>query len=135
MEMKKDCTTADGKAVGITEEVNGVLAQFERDDKNERRKARGRNEASVEGLYEETGWEPADTTVDIAREYEKKEELETLAKAIAGLTEKQQWLVRLRYYEEKTTYEIAAIFGINQSNVQRQLDTIHKRLKEILENF
>ena len=84
-------------------------------------------------MYEETGWEPADTTVDIEGGYIAKEEKETLLEGIAELTERQRRLVRLRYYEEKTTYEIAAILGINQSNAHRQLETIHNALKKYFE--
>jgi len=135
--VKKDYTTADGKTVEleVIEEVNEVLVQFEREDKNERRNTRRRNEASIDGMFGETGWEPTAITVDIEQEYERKEELETLAKAVASLTATQQRLVQFRYYEGKTECEIAAILGINQSNVHRQLETIHKALKKFFEKF
>lgn len=56
-------------------------------------------------------------------------------KGIALLSDKQRRLVHLRYYEEKTEYEIAEILNINQSNVHRQLKTIYSTLKKYLEKL
>lgn len=133
--MKTTYTMADGKAVEI--EVSAkfavTLADFIREDKNEARKYRWRKEVSIEALKEETGWEPIDTAADIETVLIADEEKQTLIMAVSRLSDKQRRLIRLRYYEEKTEYEIAAILGIHQSNVHRQLNTIHNALKKILE--
>ena len=67
-------------------------------------------------------------------EIEDNEETDALL-AAAGLTEKQKRVYRLYYGEGNTTYEIAAILGINQSNAHRQLETINKALKKYFENL
>lgn len=134
--MKTTYTLADGKTATI--EVNSAVAElledFERGDKNAARNKRRHNEISIEALKDETGWEPIDTAADIETVLIADEEKQTLLAAVARLSDKQRQLIHLRYYEEKTEYEIAAILGINQSNVHRQLNTIHNALKKLLEN-
>lgn len=129
--------TTDGQTATI--EVNSavaeLLADFEREDKNAARNKRRHNEISIEALKDETGWEPIDTAADIETTLIADEERQTLLAAVARLSDKQRRLVNLRYYEEKTEYEIATILGINQSNVHRQLNTIHNALKKLLEKI
>lgn len=133
--MKTTYTLANGKTVEIevSAELAATLADFIRKDKNEARKYRWRKEVSIEALKEETGWEPTDISANIETALIADEEKESLLTAVARLSDKQRWLIRLRYYEEKTEYEIAAILGINQSNVHRQLQTIHNTLKKSLQ--
>ena len=128
---------ADGKtvSVNVNPAIAGLLADFEREDKNEERKYRWRYETSIEALFEETGWEPTDTTVDIEGDYIAHEEVETLLAAIAGLSEKRRRLVWLYYYEEKTECEIAVIFGVSHQAVSRQLATIKTALKKYFDRF
>ena len=135
--MKKDYTMANGKTVelDVTAEINEILVKFERRDKNEKRNKRRRNEASVEGMFEETGWEPTDKTVNIERDYDESEEKETLADAITGLNERQKLIVQLHYYEEKTEREIAALLGVSQPAVNKQLAVIHKTLRKYFEKL
>jgi RNA polymerase sigma factor (sigma-70 family) len=130
--MKTPYEFRDGKTaeIEVSSAVAEVLAGFAREDENEARNKRRRNEASIEAMYEETGWEAVDTTVNIEADYIASEEKETLLTAVEQLSEKQQRLVWLYYYEEKSSYEIATILGINQSNVIRQLETISKVLKK-----
>ena len=135
--MKTIYKSADGQAIEL--EVNSavaeLLADFAREDRNEARKERWRNEVSLDAMYEETGFEPTDTAADIELDYIANEENDTLFAAVSGLSEKQRRLVWLRYYEEKTESEIAVILGINQSNVHRQLETIHKALRKYFEKL
>lgn len=134
--MKTTYTLADGKTATI--EVNSAVAElledFEREDKNAARNKRRHNEISIEALKDEIGWEPIDTAADIETVLIADEKKQTLLAAVARLSDKQRQLIHLRYYEEKTEYEIVAILGINQSNVHRQLNTIHNALKKLLEN-
>ena len=62
-------------------------------------------------------------------EIEENEDYDALL-AAAGLTEKQKRLVRLYYIEEKTSYEIAPILGINRRSVNKQIETIEKKIKK-----
>lgn len=128
-------TFTDGQTatIEVKSAVAELLADFVREDKNAARNKRRHNEISLDAMREETGWEPIDTAADIETVLIADEEKTTLLAAVSRLSDKQRRLIRLRYYEEKTEYEIAAILGINQSNVHRQLDTIHNALKKILE--
>lgn len=132
--MKTTYTLTDGKTVEIevSAELATMLADFIREDKNEARKYRWRKEVSIEALREETGWEPADTAADIETVLIADEERQTLWAAMARLSDKQRRLIQLYYYEEKSFTEIAAILSINRRSVSKQLDTIHKKLKNIL---
>ena len=135
--MKSPYKFVDGQAVEI--EVNSAVAEqlavFAREDENAACKKRWRNEISLDALHEETEWELTDAAVDIESDYFVREETEFLQTAIKKLSEKQQRLIQLYYYEEKKLREIAVILGIHFSCVQRQLETIHKRLKEIFNDF
>ena len=111
------------------------LAVFERKERSERRKARRRKDVSIEVLYEETGWELTDITVNIEADYIAKEERESLAAAVSGLSEKHRRLVRLKFYEQKTDAEIASLLGISRPAVTQQLGTIKTVLKKLLEKF
>ena len=135
--MKKNYKLADGKTaiVKVNPAVAELLAGYEREDENAERKERWRKEVSIEAMYEETGWEPTDTTVDIEGDYIAQEETDALLAAVAGLSDKQRRLIQFYYYEEKTTYEIAAILGVSQPAVHQQLTTIKTALKKYFDNF
>lgn len=132
--MKATYTLADGKTatIEVSAELAATLADFKRKEQNEARKYRWRKEVSIEALKDETGWEPIDTTADIETGIIADEERQTLLAAVARLSDKQKRLIQLYYYEEKSFTEIAAILGINRRSVSKQLDTIHKKLKNIL---
>jgi len=132
IKVKTPYQSANGKTAGIkvNPAVAEALACFEREDGNAARKARWRGEVSLDALYEETEWEPQDTTVDIEAGYIAKEEREALCAAVAGLPPKQRRLVLLYYCEEKTVEEIGLIFGVSHQAVSKQLSTIHRALKK-----
>ena len=52
--------------------------------------------------------------------------------AIAQLSEQDQQLLRLHYYEECRTADIANRTGLSQSNVLVRLHRIRERLKEAM---
>ena len=52
--------------------------------------------------------------------------------AIAELSEQDQQLLRLHYYEQQKTADIARRTGLSQSNVLVKLHRIRERLKSIL---
>ena len=127
-----DGTVCEFKAA-VTPAVAEALAGFDRADENYARKMRRRNEASIEGMCAETGWEPEDTGADVEAEVLRREVLAALNATVSHLSEKQRRVIRLYYYEEKTFTEIAQILGINRRSVSKQLDTILKKLKVIFE--
>ncbi len=51
-----------------------------------------------------------------------------LQEVIAGLTSEQRNLLRLYYVDGMTTGEIAALFGLNQSNASRRLTSIRETI-------
>jgi len=124
--------TADGVIVKVTGGVAELLIQFDREEKNERRYARRRGQTSVERMNEEMGWEPVDKSVNIAADYIKSEERESLKSLLARLSEKERRLVQLRYYERKTVAEIGGILKISHQAVSKQLSKIHSTLKNFL---
>ncbi|MCL2061141.1 MAG: sigma-70 family RNA polymerase sigma factor [Firmicutes bacterium] len=121
--------------IEVNEEVAETLADFHREEKNYARKERWRKEVSIEALYAETGWEPQDETVDILGDYLAKEEVATLRCAIKQLNEKQQRLVQLYYYEQKTMPQIAKQLGVSKMAISKQLSVVHKDLKNIFEKL
>jgi len=66
------------------------------------------------------------------REYEKKEERETLERAIRGLPEDQRAVVILRDIENLPYGEIARVTGLAQGTVKSKLFRARKRLAEEL---
>lgn len=135
--MKTTYTLVDGKTVEIevSAELAKTLADFIREDKNEARKYRWRKEVSIEALKDETGWEPTDTAADIEMVLIVDEERQTLLAAVSRLSDKQRRLIQLYYYEEKTMSQIASEIGVSRMAISKQLATIHKKLKTLLENF
>jgi RNA polymerase sigma factor (sigma-70 family) len=128
----------DGKTeieIEAAPEVVKQLADFKRQEASERRKARRHNEVSLDGMYERTKREIADSQTDIEADYIAKEEMDALADAISLLTDKQRQLIKFYYYEGKTEAEIAAIFCISQQAVNGQISTVHRTLKKYFKNF
>lgn len=137
LKMKRPYRTRDGKIVVIETkpEVAEQLDCLERREASARRKARRHNESSIEERYEQTGWEFADRNANIEANYIEREEKEMLATAIKNLTEKQQRLIRLYYYKNKTESEIAREFGISHQAISKQLAKIHKAIIKFFEKF
>ena len=119
--------------VEVNDEVAAALAEFEKQDKSDRRTARRHNELSVEEMIE-SGREPIGHR-SIETDYEELEEKEELLAAVSELPEKHQRIVQLYYYEGKTLKETAEILGISFQAVSQQLVTIHETLKKYLDNF
>ena len=123
--------------IEVTDEQAEVLVELKRQGESHERKYKRRElkETSLDYLYDEFEWEAPDKSIDIPGDFEREETAEQVRRAIACLTEKQQLLIRLRYYEDKSLVEIAAAFGVTKSAITHQFETIHRTLKKILENF
>ncbi|MCL2190174.1 MAG: sigma-70 family RNA polymerase sigma factor [Defluviitaleaceae bacterium] len=65
----------------------------------------------------------------------KKEESEEIACAINQLTEKQQKVIRMKFYEELTNKEIALVMGVDKSAITHCVQRGLNKLKEILPNI
>ncbi|MCL2234721.1 MAG: hypothetical protein FWC02_03480 [Firmicutes bacterium] len=130
--MKTNYTLWNGQAAMV--EVSGEVAEYfkelEREGKSERRQARRKNVASLDALNEEFEFEvESDFSVD--DEFYRK----VVRKFMLQLNGKQQQLVRWRYYEGKTEFEIAQILKVSQPAVHQQFRAIHKILEKYLKNF
>lgn len=64
-------------------------------------------------------------TEDIAL---KNLQLETLRKAVAGLDEREQKLISLRYGEESSMEEIGRNLGVSRMAISKRLRTLHRKL-------
>jgi len=90
---------------------------------------------SLDGLMN-AGFDAIDPNTDIEREFAEREERQEIKEkvqaAIAQLKPKQQELVRLFFYEEKTQTEIARIFGVSVSAINQQMEVVKKKLRKII---
>ena len=93
---------------------------------NERRLARRRPEAPLELALEEPG------AIDPAAGTILREEGETVLRALAGLSVERRRALVLRFVEEMTTHEIAAILGRSEG-ATRVL--IHRALRQVAESL
>ena len=95
--------------------------------------------ASLDEMYEESGFEPADdspTPEEQFLENEKNEAIKKLvAKAMEELTEKQKIVVYKTFWEQKTLREIGKELGISYVTAFGILETAKKKLKNFLGNF
>ena len=63
---------------------------------------------------------------------EHEARLQQMEAAIASLPEADQQLLRLHYYEQQRTADIARLTGLSQSNVLVKLHRIRERLKKLM---
>ena len=127
---------ASGKTVEVevTEEQAEVIIKTKRKFENNETKFKLRKlrETSLEQIRDDYDWEQADDTIDVQGEFERTETAEEVRQAVETLNAKQRELVRLYFYEEKTQVEIAAIFGVDQSCIAKQIKTVCGKLKKLL---
>jgi RNA polymerase sigma factor (sigma-70 family) len=130
--------------VELTDMQAEVLITLERQERNSRRKSRYHRDrygkvVSLDAMAEEddentnkTMWEPIDASADVFANIERDDEVAEVRQAVDCLNARHRELVRLYFEEQKTQVEIAAIFGIDQSCVARQLKTVLSKLEKLL---
>lgn len=69
---------------------------------------------------------------DIEEELDRKNNIETVQKALSKLDEEERHMVVLRFFEEMSNKEIAHILGSKEGAVRVRLHRILKKLKEII---
>ena len=77
----------------------------------------------------------ADLSADITEEYEEKQLLENLRKAMQLLTAEERQLIEYIYYAELTERKIAEILGISQPAVTRRKHKIIEKLRNSLRDW
>lgn len=121
----------------ISKKKAEALRSINRDTESHERKFKRRTlrETSLNYLHDKYEWEPADESVDVQIAFEREETKVAVREAIMKLTEKQRYLVHMRFYEDKSFSEIAQIFGVSKSAITQQFQTISKKLKSYLKDF
>ena len=93
--------------------------------------------ASLDEMYEESGFEPADDIVflcKVFRESERQAEIKKqVHKALRQLNPRQQAMVQMVFFEEKSQDEVAEYFGIGKQAVSNAMQRIYAALKKFLE--
>ena len=137
--MKVNYELADGQVVEVevTEAQAAALGLMKTKQESYERKFKRRTlrETSLERLSDEYEWEPADESVNVQAAVEQGYEAERMGRAIACLTDKQQRIVRLYFYEGYRFREIAEIMGVSKSTVSRHYEYAKAALEKILKNF
>ena len=86
---------------------------------------------------DELSWVLADERVDMDSCVYVDQVREGLNRAIATLPERQQKIVRMKYFEEKSSSEIAEVLGLSAGNVRvllsRALDALESQCGDLLE--
>ena len=129
--MKINYTTADGKTIEL--EVSDDVGTFYLDSvdaekKNARRETRPDRHTSLESfVYEDKRYfdDGTDLLADLI-------DSEVVSRAMANLTERQQYLIRKIYLEGWKFTEIAAIEGVDESAIRHAVNRAKDRLKKVL---
>lgn len=93
--------------------------------------------ASLDEMYEETGYEPADDNPNPEEQFiesERQAEIKKqVHKALRQLNPRQQAMVQMVFFEDKSQDEVAEYFGISKQAVSNAMQRIYAALKKILE--
>lgn len=71
-----------------------------------------------------------DVVADESNDIDRMLSLSSLGTALAGLTERERLIIRLRFVEERTQSEIGRVLGVSQMQVSRLLTAILATLRE-----
>lgn len=120
-----------------TEEQENQIKELNREfERTERRNRRIQSKTdSLESMNEETGFEPADDSLNPEKLFEQKEMKDAVAKAIVSLTQRQKIVVYKAFWEQKTLREIGEELGINNKTVHEILEAAKSKLKKYFEKF
>ena len=123
--MNDTVVTYQGQQVSVPKEVADFLewdrrrmrAQYKRDQRHLSR----RNFETVLSSYGDAERVAEDTAL-------KNLQLETLRKTVAGLDEREQKLISLRYGEELSMEEIGRRLGVSRMAISKRLRTLNRKL-------
>lgn len=130
--MQKINYEIDGQVVEIevSDEFAKSYQELELEEKraNERLKWHMRKNLTELEPLQELGFELEDKSVNIEKDFEKKEELESLRNAMQKLEPQQKWLVEQVYFENVSITKIATIQNTSRQAIQNRLKKILKKL-------
>ncbi len=122
-----DGTTSE---VEVTDEMYEMLINM---DEEERKQIYNYNRHNVPlSVFTYDGKDFADKGADLNEKVIKKEDEERVRIAISKLTEKEQELVTLVYYERVPIVQIAEEQGVHKSAISHRLQRIKEKLKKLL---
>lgn len=115
--------------------VKNLNRDFERTDKAD--KTYAARCSSLEAMQEESGYDiidEAETPEEQVFERERQAEIKAqVHKAIQQLNPRQQAMVQMVFFEDKSQDEVAEHFGISKQAVSNAMQRIYAALKKILE--
>ena len=95
--------------------------------------------SSLDEMYEETGFEPADDTPSPEEQFfenEREKAIKQLvSKAMQELTEKQRIVVYKTFWGEKTLRQVGLELGIDNKTVYEILEAAKEKMKKFLKFF
>ena len=123
---------ADGtqKEVEVTDEFYAQYQKIEKDEKNKNR-AETRRHISLSQI-QESGFEPIFQELSPEEILNKKETKEEVLKAISLLKPKEQELVFMYFYDNKTIEQIAEILNVQKPAISKHVSRILDKLKKFL---
>jgi len=123
---------ADGtqKEVEVTDEFYAQYQKLEKAEKNKNR-AETRRHISLSQI-QENGFEPIFQELSPEEILNKKETKKEVLKAISLLKPKEQELVFMYFYDNKTIEQIAEILNVQKPAISKHLSRILEKLKKIL---
>ena len=76
-----------------------------------------------------------DALISIENRYEIDLNNKIIEQSINKLTPRQQEMVRLLYWEEKSQKDLCKIYGVSKQAINNALNRIHKTLKKLLKKY
>ena len=127
----------DEDEVETVRQVNRLIWREADKEKRERTKLREANitvcSLSVLDENEERfSLQTEDALAGIIEEERQRAQRRRVLSAISHLNRRQQEMVRMIYYEEKTQEVVARHFGITKSAVSHAMERVYERMKTIL---
>ena len=131
----------DGKKttdIAVNEETAQAYQEIKRAEWRQEKSKQRHEQFSLETLSE-AGMQFIDEKSNIEEQLilkeeqiEKKRLLILLQDAVASLKPSQRKMIKMAFYENKTHSEIGQVLGISKQAVQQQMQTILKKLKNLL---
>jgi len=129
--MKYEYTSVTGKyEIEIDEQFYDILHEMDREERNADRKYYRNNPIPLSNIDFDGKW--MDDGTDILGDLIEAEDRERLYTALTQLTDNQQALIKLVFFEGVTPSEIAQRDSVDKSAISHRLALIYTKMKNIL---
>ncbi len=129
MRIKYESVTGEVMEIDVPNEVAEVCIEIEDSTKKQERRERRRH--VLLSVLEAKGIQMSENT-DIEADTIESEKIEQLQKALKRLLPEQQELIFKVFFCEKSIAEIAKEEGVTAPAIYSRLNTIYRKLKEIM---